>query len=64
LKRIKVSSIAWRYTHLRQVLADPSSGQHDDMLARLELDKAADFDPHSFDVDQANRALGLEGAKR
>ena len=54
----------WGYEHLREVLADPTSDEHDDMLAWLGLDKAADFDPYRFDVNQANRALAAVGATR
>ncbi len=55
---------AWGYAHLRQVLADPASEEHDDLLAWLGLDNGTDFDPHRFDVEQANRALSLVGATR
>jgi len=55
---------AWGYEHLREVLADPASEEHQDMLAWLELDKAGDFDPHRFDVDQTNRMLAAMGARR
>jgi hypothetical protein len=54
----------WGYTHLREILADPTDEEHDDMLAWLGLEKAADFDPHRFDVDEANRALSAVGAAR
>jgi hypothetical protein len=54
---------AWGYQHLREVLADPASEEHQDMLAWLGLDKASDFDPHCFDIDQANRALAAVAAQ-
>jgi hypothetical protein len=54
----------WGYAHLREVLADPADEEHDDMLAWLGLEKATDFDPYRFDVEQANRALSLAGAAR
>jgi hypothetical protein len=54
----------WGYEHLREVLADPTSDEHEDMLAWLGLDKATDFDPHRFDLDEVNRALTLAGAGR
>ena len=54
----------WGYAHLREVLADPADEEHDDMLAWLGLEKGADFDPHRFDVDKANRALTAVGAAR
>src|SRR6266498_1950059 len=50
---------AWGYAHLRQVLADPASEEHDDLLAWLGLGNGTDFDPPRFDVEQANRALSL-----
>jgi hypothetical protein len=34
------------------------------MLASLGPEKATDFDPRRFDVEQANRALSLVGAAR
>jgi len=52
----------WGYAHLREVLADPTSEEHEDLLAWLGLGKANEFDPHSFDVDKANRALTAVGA--
>ncbi|HZD00071.1 MAG TPA: plasmid pRiA4b ORF-3 family protein [Actinomycetes bacterium] len=55
---------AWGYAQLREVLADPSSEEHEDMLAWLGLEKATDFDAHRFDVSKANRALSLVGATR
>jgi hypothetical protein len=55
---------AWGYEHLREVLADPSSEDHQDMVAWLGLDKADDFDPHRFDVDQANRLLAAAAARQ
>jgi hypothetical protein len=49
----------WGYEHLREVLADPTSDEHEDMLAWLGLDKGNDFDPHRFDLNQVNRAPAL-----
>jgi hypothetical protein len=49
---------------LTEVLADPTSDEHQDMLEWLGLDKATDFDPHRFDVDQANRMLAAVDAER
>jgi hypothetical protein len=54
----------WGYEHLREVLADPTSDEHEDMLAWLGLDKGTDFDPHRFDLSEVNRALALPGATR
>jgi hypothetical protein len=55
---------AWGYEHLREVLADSSSEEHQDMVAWLGLDKAGDFDAHRFDVDQANRLLAAVAARQ
>jgi hypothetical protein len=54
----------WGYAHLREVLADPTSDEHEDMLAWLGLEKAGDFDPFGFDVDKANRELTAMAAAR
>jgi len=54
---------AWGYEHLREVLADPISEEHEDMLAWLGLDKATDFDPHQFDIDHVNRMLAAVGGQ-
>jgi hypothetical protein len=54
----------WGYEHLREVLADPTSDEHEDMLAWLGLDKGTDFDPHRFDLSEVNRALASAGATR
>jgi hypothetical protein len=51
----------WGYARLREVLADPADDEHDEMLAWLGLGRGADFDPHGFDVDRANRALAAAG---
>ena len=55
---------AWGYAHLREVLADPTHEEHDDLLAWSGLEKGADFDPSSFEVEQANRALAAVGVAR
>jgi hypothetical protein len=34
------------------------------MLAWLGLDKAGDFDPHRFDIDQTNRMLAAAAARQ
>jgi Plasmid pRiA4b ORF-3-like protein len=53
---------AWGYARLREVLTDPADSEHNEMLAWLGLGEPADFDPHGFDVDRANRALAAAGA--
>ena len=55
---------AWSYEHLREVLADPASEEHQDMLMWLALGKAGDFDPYRFDIDQANRLLAAAAARQ
>lgn len=52
------------YEHLRVVLADPGDEEHDDMLAWLGLDHAAEFDPAAFDVEAVNRRLVAVGSPR
>lgn len=52
----------WGYGHLREVLADPTHEEHQDMLEWLRLDSASGFDPAAFDVDEVNGALGFVGA--
>lgn len=47
----------WGYAELKEVLADPSQGDHQDMLDWLGLDRGADFDPGEFSPAEANRRL-------
>lgn len=47
----------WGYADLRETLADPAHEEHEAMLEWLGLDSAADFDPHAFDLDEANESL-------
>jgi Plasmid pRiA4b ORF-3-like protein len=54
----------WGYEHLREVLADPTSDEHEDMLEWLGLEKGTDFDPHRFDLNDVNRALGGVDGRR
>ena len=54
----------WGYADLRDTLANPASGEHDAMLEWLGLDSADDFDPATFDVDEANEILGMVTASR
>lgn len=48
---------AWGYTSLKEVLADPDHGEHEDLLEWLGLDSAADFDPARFSLDKVNAGL-------
>jgi Plasmid pRiA4b ORF-3-like protein len=48
---------AWGYAELKEVLADPSHGDHQDMLDWLGLDNGADFDPKEFSPAEVNARL-------
>jgi hypothetical protein len=50
------------YAQLRETLADPSSDEHESMLAWLGLATAAEFDPARFDRDAANQAVARVSA--
>jgi hypothetical protein len=45
------------YEHLRRVLADPTDGQHEELVGWLGPTSAAEFDPARFEPASANRAL-------
>lgn len=47
----------WRYGWLKEVLADPSHEEHQDMLEWLGLDAGEDFDPKEFSVEDVNSRL-------
>lgn len=48
---------AWGYASLKEVLADPDHGDHDDLLDWLGLDSAAEFDLARFSLDKVNAGL-------
>jgi Plasmid pRiA4b ORF-3-like protein len=48
---------AWGYAGLKEVLADPSHGEHQDLLDWLGLDHGADFDPREFSPAEVNARL-------
>ncbi|MGH3767793.1 MAG: plasmid pRiA4b ORF-3 family protein [Pseudonocardiaceae bacterium] len=52
------------YQHLREVLADPSDAEHDDMVTWLGLDHASQFDPAAFDIEAVNRGLAVISSPR
>ncbi len=54
----------WGYKELKEILADPSHDQHQEMLAWLGLDDASEFDPGRFDADEIEEELALSGASR
>ncbi|MFJ1756692.1 plasmid pRiA4b ORF-3 family protein [Kitasatospora sp. NPDC088134] len=45
------------YEELKQTLHDSAHPEHEDLLRRLGLDSAADFDPAHFDLRETNRQL-------
>ncbi len=53
---------AWGYQDLRAVLADSDHEEHDDMLDWLALERASEFDPAGFDVDEVDAALAFLSA--
>jgi hypothetical protein len=48
---------AWGYASLKEVLADPDHGEHEDLLDWLGLDSAAGFEPARFSLDEVNAGL-------
>jgi len=48
---------AWGYASLKETLADPDHEEHEDLLDWLGLDRAADFDPAQFRLDDVNARL-------
>jgi len=52
------------YEDLREALAEPEHADHADLLDWMGLDKAADFDPEAFAVEQANQRLRSLGGRR
>jgi len=47
----------WGYSDLLNTLANPRDKDHAQVLQWLGIDSAAEFDPDSFDLDAAQRAL-------
>jgi hypothetical protein len=54
----------WGYAELKEILADPTHGQHQEMLEWLGLDNGSAFDPGAFDADEIEEELALSGAAR
>ena len=50
---------AWGYAGLKEILADPSHEDHQDMLEWLGLDAGEDFDPRKFSVAEVSARLPL-----
>ena len=47
----------WGYADLKEIMADPSHEEHNDMLEWLDLDACEDFDPKDFSVEDVNARL-------
>ncbi|MGH7264089.1 MAG: IS1096 element passenger TnpR family protein, partial [Candidatus Rokuibacteriota bacterium] len=52
----------WGYAELKEILADPSHEQHQEMLDWLGLDNASAFDPGAVAADGLEEELALSGA--
>jgi hypothetical protein len=47
----------WGYARLKEILADSSHDEHEDMLDWLGLDSGEDFDPHEFSAADTDARL-------
>ncbi len=54
----------WGYANLREILADPSHDEHQEMLEWLGLENAGEFDPATVRTDEIDYELALSGAGR
>jgi hypothetical protein len=54
----------WGYTELKEILADPTHDQHQQMLNWLGLDDGSAFDPSRIDADEIEAELALSGTGR
>ncbi len=54
----------WGYAELKDILADPSHEQHQEMLDWLGLDNSSAFDPSAVTTDHIEQELALSGAGR
>jgi Plasmid pRiA4b ORF-3-like protein len=54
----------WGYANLREILADPSHDEHQQMLVWLSLDDASEFDATAVATDEIDYGLALSGASR
>jgi len=54
----------WGYANLRDILADPSHDEHQQMLEWLDLNDANEFDPAAVATDAIDHQLALSGASR
>lgn len=54
----------WGYAELKEILADPSHEQHQEMLDWLGLDNASDFDPNAVATNPIQQEPALSGVNR
>jgi hypothetical protein len=54
----------WGYADLKEILADPSHEQHQEMLDWLGLDNSSAFDPNAVTIDQIEEEVALNGTSR
>jgi Plasmid pRiA4b ORF-3-like protein len=54
----------WGYAELKEILADPSHQQHQQMLDWLGLDNSSAFDPNAIATDQIDQELALNDVSR
>jgi hypothetical protein len=54
----------WGYADLKEILADSSHEQHQEMLEWLGLDNSSAFDPNAVTIDQLEEEVALNGANR
>jgi Plasmid pRiA4b ORF-3-like protein len=54
----------WGYANLKDILADPSHNEHQQMLEWLGVDNASEFDPAAVPTDTIDDELALNGASR
>jgi hypothetical protein len=54
----------WGYAELKDILADPSHDQHQEMRDWLGLDNASEFNPAAIATDDIEEQLALSGASR
>ncbi|MHB1539442.1 MAG: plasmid pRiA4b ORF-3 family protein [Solirubrobacteraceae bacterium] len=54
----------WGYANLREILADPSHDEHQDMLEWLGLEDATEFDPLAVPSEKIDHELALSSTSR
>ena len=54
----------WGYANLKEILADPNHDEHQDMLERLGLDNASEFDPAAVTAEDIDYEVALTDASR